>query len=93
MLRLENWAYVYTNQYYPKSVQQPRFTGQVYNHPHHVDGTIVTTSPMIAFKDGIFKSRSGNLYELGQPKSDYEAMFPNALQRMLDRARQTLPEF
>jgi hypothetical protein len=57
----------------------------VTGHPLHHDGKEVITSPLIARRTNCVVTRSGSEYELGEPDPAYEALFPNALQRLLAR--------
>lgn len=61
--------------------------GHIYDHPDHADGTTVETSPIVGAVDGKIRTRSGSLYELGEPHPDYEAAYHGARERLLKRAQ------
>ncbi len=60
----------------------PRYRGLVWNHECVRDGTLVTTSGVVALKDGRVTTRSGSVYQLGH-------MFASE-QEALERAAQHL---
>lgn len=72
-MRLENWCILF-----PGGLH-----GNVYGHPKFPDGKEVTTSLPVATVDNQILTKSGSLYILGEPKADYEAMFPGSRQRLI----------
>lgn len=63
-------------------------SGDVSGHSSFKDGETITTSkPEDVYEEnGIVYLRtfSGSIYELGDPKEDYEKFAPNSKQRLLD---------
>lgn len=77
MPHLENWACA------PNSL-----IGEVSNHPGFEDGTVIMTSTPVGKRNGNVVTYSGSEYTLGQARSDYEAIYPEAASRLLH----SLPE-
>lgn len=59
--------------------------GLVSGHPRCADGREVTTSLIVSRNGNKVVTKSGSEYELGEVDPLYEAMFPNALDRLLRR--------
>lgn len=74
--RLENWVVGM-----PDGHQ--RLNGDVFGDPRFQDGATITTSPISHVANGRVVTMSGSEYELGAPRKDYEAMFPNCKHRLL----------
>lgn len=65
-----------------------RLQGVIHGHPHRKDGDEITTSRIVGkTEDGHVKTKSGSVYELGKVSDVYEALYPNALNRLMS----TLP--
>jgi len=74
--RLENWAVVFNGDAYtPPECMEPRFSGEVYNHPNqkrHYDGKEIVTSPIVKeLEQGVYETHSGTVYVLGYASEDY----------------------
>ena len=88
MTRLENWAFVGRNPYASPEMQQYGLKGFVYNHPRGIfkDGDEIITSAISHLNEhGQIVTKSGTVYELGEIDPEYEKMYPNAKERLLDR--------
>ena len=83
-MKIENWSIVYRNIYQAPEQQSPCLHKKVYWHPKHKDGTSVITSFIEKEKNGLIITHSGSKYELGEVDSDYEKIYPNAKQRLID---------
>jgi len=83
MFRLEEWALVVKSPYSSPEMGMS-FQGLVYGHPRFKDGHPVTTSPIVSFDGESFLTHSGSRYILGEVSSEYEKMFPNALNRVME---------
>ncbi len=74
MFRLENWQ-IQTNQDGYKAPERVKvwLTGSVYEHPGHVDGTIIQTTRIIDinFVMRRAQTRTGSFYELGVPDPEW----------------------
>lgn len=79
-MRIENWSLVVVGKDETQSL-----SGQVFGNPKFNDGQFVTTSRIVGKNSqNEVITKSGNSYELGQIKRDYEAEFPGARNRLLD---------
>lgn len=81
--KLNEWAVVNSGNRYC-------LIGKVEGHPDREDGHTVVSSYCIGKYEGRIVTTSGSHIELGEPKADYEAMFPNAKQRLFDTAPQLI---
>jgi len=76
MIQLENWSVVisepdYYNQYQPPESQHRCLHGIAVNHPSFPANTEVTTSDIVGVNKRLITTRSGSMYELGQPDPTY----------------------
>ena len=81
-MKLENWALalVYNNTF--------RLQGTVYGNPKFPDGRGVMTSEVESItQNNEVVTRSGSVYELGDPDPLYEQLYPNAKERLFDALR------
>lgn len=60
-------------------------SGDAFGHPRFDNGKNITTSDVIGknASDHVF-TKSGSVYQLGLPKPEYAALFPDARRRLLD---------
>ena len=63
---------------------RPILRGVVHGHITHRDGAYVSTTVIKGRIGDLLLTASGRLYRLGEPDPDYEALHPNARQRLLD---------
>lgn len=47
--------------------------GEVYGHPKRVDGTRITTSPVVGVEGRVVRTASGSEYRLEEPSPEYMA--------------------
>lgn len=82
VIRIENWAVVWDQ----------RLNGEVYGHPRFPEGKVVTTSPIVKYdkEQNTFRTQSGSVYQLGEPRAGYEEMFPDAAARMIKNGEEKL---
>lgn len=82
-MKLESWSIIalFGHAYEPPELAVRHLRGIVFGHPHFDDGTRVITATITSIQDECFVTRSGSIYELGEPDPDYEKAFPNAKQR------------
>lgn len=76
-MKIDQWALI------AHPLGGAQLTGVVTGHPRFPDYTSVTTSLVVAIEDGKVRTKSGSLYELGEPEPAYEREFPNARARLL----------
>lgn len=81
-MRIENWSLLNVYPYTAPECQQPSLNGDVFGHPDISDGMNITTSSVKKVENGIAETYSGSFYELGVVNPEYEAQFPNALERL-----------
>lgn len=83
-VRLENWSVcVREDPYCPPELLTQHLQGEAYGHPRFPDGERVTTTPIVRVSpEGIVATASGSRYQLGAVNPDYEAQYPNALNRV-----------
>jgi hypothetical protein len=69
----------------PPELSEVYLFGEVSDHPKHEDGTPVRSTPIVG-KDYFDRvvTRSGSKYSLLDPKPEYEAKFPDCLQRLIN---------
>lgn len=84
-IKINNWAMVtkMLSPYHAPEQGIQCLNGNVENHPRYEPGKNVTTSEIIGKRFGFVVTRSGSLYELGEPASEYEKQFPGSKQRVL----------
>lgn len=83
-VRIDRWAMIHAGGPYDAPETAGYFLrGVIHGHDEHADGTPVETSPIVAVVDGKIRTRSGTLYELGEPEPEYEAAYPGARERLL----------
>jgi len=81
-MKLENWSI--THGLYKAPEQGGRLVGNVYGHPRHFDGKLVRTSRVVEVDPvaQTVRTHSGSIYELGTVDPGYEAVYPNARERV-----------
>lgn len=92
-MRLENWSIVVIGDFYtPPEMRRQCLDGFVYGNPRFADGEHITTSGIVLRppENDCVSTVSGSLYELGEVSPEYEALYPNARERLftfLNKAR------
>lgn len=81
-IRIEDW-HVSGNPYAAPEVRTLHLSGKIYGHQDFPNGSNVSTSAIDGSENGLIKTKSGSLYEIGSVNPDYEAKFPNAKARLL----------
>lgn len=73
--RLDEWAVVYgaSNPFTPPEAAPICLVGRVSGHPRKPDGTRIKTSDIIGVSGKRITTRSGTVYELGNPEEGYLA--------------------
>lgn len=89
-VRIDNWSVCVpgADPYTPPELIRQCLQGNVFGDARREDGHLVCTSPIVGKKGERVATRSGSCYELGSIDPAYEAVHPNARQRLLD----SLPE-
>jgi len=89
-VKIENWSTCTRKRtpYESPEIHGMGLHGNIYGHPLHDDGKIVTTSRIVGKRSGLVVTKSGSEYELGKIDAEYDKQFPNALNRLME----TLPE-
>jgi hypothetical protein len=89
MIKIENWSIVEKadNPYQAPELRKQYLRGTVYNHPIKGDGKLVITSSIIKEEDGYIITNSGSIYELGTVDEEYEKLFPDAKNRLIESLR------
>ncbi len=91
---LENWGLVdapTNNPYTPPELMQFCLNGDATGHPNFKKGSNVTTTPITSIiRDNkanlvYIGVSSGRFYLIGKPHPEYEALFPNATERLIQR--------
>lgn len=85
-IKINNWAMVTKSlsPYHAPEQGIQCLNGNVENHPRHEPGKNVDTTEVIGqTAESYIVTRSGSVYELGEPAPAYEKAFPNAKQRVL----------
>lgn len=69
MMRLENWYVEFLAGDYnePPELRVARLVGNIYGHARHHDGKEVQTNLIVGVVGDCVKTKSGSLYELGEP--------------------------
>lgn len=85
-MKLENWSKgaVPSSPFQAPELWVPRLAGNVYGHPNFEDGTAVTTSRIVGKRDGKVITGSGSEYELGEVDAEYENLYPDAFNRLMN---------
>lgn len=87
--KLNDWALVSAaNPYSAPELQVQCLMGKVENHPLKDDGVTIVTSRIVGKYEDCIVTKTGSLVELGEPRAEYAASFPNAKQRLMDSAPQ-----
>lgn len=86
MYILENWSMVFTDPWAAPEMQIPQLHGKVYGHPKFDDGESITTSAIDGFdkESNAVVTRSGSKYCLGHVDSEYEEIYPDAYNRLIN---------
>lgn len=94
MARLDNWCMITApiSPYTPPECAIQRLSGIVFNSPKFADGTDITTSAPVAYRDGKVITKSGSEYELGTIEPEYEKLFPNARERFIKSLQENAHE-
>ena len=92
-MRLENWV-VEGNPYAAPEMHLCLLNGEVYGHPSErfPDGKRIAISRVVAVQGESVVTRSGSVYDLGEPDPDYEKAFPGAKARALEVLRNACKE-
>lgn len=83
---LSPWAVVSpADPYTAPECRVPLLSGDAFGHPRFPDGKNITTSTPIGkdAKDNIH-TKSGSVYQLGDPATAYAEQFPDCRRRLLD---------
>lgn len=90
-LKIEDWAIVFVpphDYYMAPELQKRSLNGRVFGHPKFPNGHWVTTSDIVGVTEyDEILTKSGSTYELGEAREEYEKLFPDAKQRLLDSLR------
>jgi hypothetical protein len=91
-MKLDQWCVLSRNLPALLAPEQERrcLHGRVSGHPRCCDGKEVTTSLLIGRHGNKVVTKSGSEYELGEADAAYEALYPQAKQRLLDALRPAL---
>jgi len=81
---LENWSL--TDK--PSDPSVIYLQGNVYGNPRFSDGFYIHTTRIVAYKDGVFTTKSGSQYTLGEVDKEYEKTYPNATERVYTSAQE-----
>lgn len=82
--KLNDWAIVTGgNPYMAPELRRQHLMGKVEGHPDRDDGESIVTSALRGKYEGRIVTGSGSLIELGDPRPDYAAEFPDAKERLL----------
>lgn len=89
-MRIENWSIVTKpDPYLAPELRGQYLHGKVYGNPSFADGEEVTTSRIaLAVGNDAIRTKSGSIYELGAVDPAYEALYPNAQERLLKSLQQ-----
>jgi hypothetical protein len=90
--QLKNWSFgVSGDAYTPPEMMEPRLSGKVYNHPNptrHYDGKEIVTSRIVGKRKGLVVTQSGSEYELLDVDPEYEKLYPNAKERLINQLKE-----
>lgn len=80
-MRIDNWSIVSMDgsPYQPPETKSKHLRGNVFGNDLFTDGSKITTSRIIEFKDGFAITHTGSRYELGYIDPDYLEEYPQAL--------------
>lgn len=73
-IKLEGWWLQYTevwNGYTAPEQLKVRLIGAAFGHPDHQDGKIIKTTRIVKTEGRTVTTRSGSVYELGEPDARY----------------------
>jgi hypothetical protein len=70
--------------------------GEVFNHPDHPDGKLITTPPIVRRfleEDGsvIYVAKNRAMFKLGDVEPQYEEDFPGAFERIVEEIKSGVP--
>jgi len=85
-MHIENWFVTVGNDVTPYTAPEmmsKSLHGNVYGHPLFDDGEEITTSSIEGAQGGRVRTRSGSVYELGDPHPDYLKAYPDCKQKLL----------
>lgn len=72
MPRIEQWSVCFTDPYAAPEVSRPSVQGNVYGRePRFPDGHPIQTSTIVKVEGKYVTTKSGTVYELGEPDPDY----------------------
>lgn len=83
---LSPWAIISTpDPYLAPELRAPHLSGDAFGHPRFEDGKNITSSRIIG-KDASdnIHTKSGSIYQLGDPATAYAEAFPDCRRRLLD---------
>jgi hypothetical protein len=85
-MKLERWAVVQgeVDPYQAPELACKYLTGEVYGKPNFSEGHYVRTSQLLFVKEGFAFTKSGSVYTLGEVHPEYEKMYPNARNRIME---------
>jgi len=94
-IRLEKWSLVLIDPFKDEPghfITPPEdclvcLHGIAFEDPRRPDGTSITTSELVGYVDGMFITRSGSKYVLGEVDPEYEKQYPGAMSRVIERGR------
>ena len=88
-VKIKNWSVIIktTNPYQTPELGIQCLMGQVYGHPRFEDGTEVTTSSIAGVEGDLIVTKSGMKYKLDMVNPEYERLYPNAKDRLLQSLR------
>lgn len=87
--RLENWGLVIRDPYSAPEMAVFSLIGNVYGDEKREPGKQVVTSYLVGKVGELVRTYSGSLYKLGEVSPEYEALFPNARERLF----KSLPDY
>lgn len=71
-MKLENWKMVeLADPFMAPEMRSPRLGGNVHGNPRFEEGYAITTSPIESVEGRVVTTRSGSVYELGDPDPEY----------------------
>lgn len=84
-MRIDHWCIIARSSPWLQPPEHERFClhGVVRGHYRCADGKEVTTSTIVSRRGDRVVTKSGSEYELGPADPMYEALYPNARERML----------
>ena len=71
-MKIKNWSITGTQDpYQPPELRGHRVLGNVYGHPVFEDTHFIRTSDIVDAGGGEITTKSGSVYELGEPDEEY----------------------